>query len=81
MSSARAGDTEDNSLWGTGFITFLSRVIPTFADTDGDGSWQRLSFAWPSIVGSFAFAAFWGNLSCGLSPTVGFTNCVRVISP
>src|SRR5262249_13627 len=64
------------------FSSFITGTIPTIADTDGDGSYQRLSFAWPSsALGTFKFAAYWGNLSCTSSPGVGFTNCVTVISP
>ncbi len=58
----------------------LSPVLFTLPDGDGDGSYQRLSFTWPNLAGSFDFAAVWGNFSC--APVVaGFTNCVTVISP
>jgi hypothetical protein len=55
-------------------------VIVTAPDTDGDGSYRRLSLTWPNLAGSFDFAAVWGNLGC-IPPIVGFTNCIKVISP
>lgn len=61
-------------------LSFLQNPIPTLVDTDGDGSYQRLSFVWPSVLGSFDFSALWANFSC-TNPIVGFTNCVKVISP
>jgi hypothetical protein len=59
----------------------IGPVLPTIADSDGDGSFLRINATFPSGFGgnTFRFAAVWGNGSC-LSPGAGFTNCVTVIT-
>jgi hypothetical protein len=59
----------------------IGPVLPTSADSDGDGSFQRINATFPTGFGgqTFRFSAVWGNGGC-ISPGVGFTNCITVIT-